>query len=311
MPVRITLPVETGSGGFIPSDKITTGYPAPDYGRIPSNEREIFPQNDRGIPLTNFPAPWPAVWLGSSEQTRLPFQRQEGLGRVLDFQWKQDQTSRASSQETLRYPEETPSNDPFADDEDLESKEAGDDELEKVYEEYLAEGAGLRDEGVTIMLRDIQYKMDVEPHIFDLLQSTSDLSHVDYIYLPMCLKSGSDSTRNKGYCFIHFSVRASADLFVSRLEHYVSPDSMLSRGKTMLASLAKFQGLSLNLHNLLDIHSKKWRPKSGHAYIRRPGGPLVRHRLLRLRTLLKQRVAAQPQHKRRTNLVKRRPGDGA
>jgi hypothetical protein len=56
----------------------------------------------------------------------------------------------------------------------------------------------------------------------------------------------------------------------------------------MHAGLAKFQGLSLNLRNLLDIHSKKWRPKNGHAYIRLAGGKLAPYGLLRLRTLLKE-----------------------
>ena len=86
------------------------------------------------------------------------------------------------------------------------------------------EGQGRK--GVTIMLRDVPYTMRVEPHVFDLLRNTSDLSHVDYIYLPMTTNHGSDSLRNKGYCFIHFSNNDSAQRFVSRLEHYVLPRSM-------------------------------------------------------------------------------------
>merc|ERR1719240_2331059 len=99
---------------------------------------------------------------------------------------------------------------------------------------------------------------------------------------------GSDAARNKGYCFIHFSNNASAQLFVSRLEHYVFPTSVFTApSKTMNAGLAKFQGLSLNLRNLLDIHSKKWRPKNGLAYMRTDNG-LVPVRLLALRNLAKQ-----------------------
>ena len=40
---------------------------------------------------------------------------------------------------------------------------------------------------------------------------------------------------------------------------------MRPAGKGMFGVMAKFQGLSLNLNNLLDIHSKKWRPKNGPA----------------------------------------------
>jgi hypothetical protein len=51
--------------------------------------------------------------------------------------------------------------------------------------------------------------------------------------------------------------------------------------------MAKFQGLSVNLNNLLDIHSKKWRPKNGIVYVRTDRG-LVSVRLLALRNLAKQ-----------------------
>jgi hypothetical protein len=148
--------------------------------------------------------------------------------------------------------------------------------------------------------------MRVEPHVFDLLQSTSDLSHVDYIYLPMTINQCSDAVRNKGYCFIHFSNNDSAQRFVSRLEHYVLPRSMFPSARMMIAGMAKFQGLSLNLHNVLDIHSKKWRPKNGYAYIRCAGGELTSCALLRLRNLLKRRAAAPTEKKRPITWMKRR-----
>ena len=62
---------------------------------------------------------------------------------------------------------------------------------------------------------------------------------------------------------------------------------MRPAGKGMFGVMAKFQGLSLNLNNLLDIHSKKWRPKNGCAYVRTDSG-LSCVRLFDLRNLAKQ-----------------------
>jgi hypothetical protein len=231
-----------------------------------------------------------------------------GVHGVPGVQGKQDERSHASSEDTLLYLEDLQNDDPSAEYEASESTEAGDAELEKIYKEYLAdgEGNGRGRDGVTIMLRDIPYRMQVEPHVFDLLKNTCDMRDVDYIYLPMTITNGSDAVRNKGYCFIHFSNNASAELFVSRLEHYVVRGSMFPSAKMMITGAAKFQGLSLNLHNLLDIHSKKWRPKNGYAYIRCAGGDLVPCKLLHLRNLLKRRAAAQHENKRGFTGMKRR-----
>ena len=210
-----------------------------------------------------------------------------------------------SGEDTPLNVEDLPHNDPSVEDEAAsQSTEAADAEV-KIYEEYLASGEDLGQEskGITIILRDIPYKMEVETHVFDLLQSTSDLSQVDYIYLPMTNNTSAtrDPSRNKGYCFIHFSDYASAELFASRLEQYVLPGSLFPSAKTMIAGLAKFQGLSLNLHNLLDVRSKKWRPKNGHAYIRCAGGELTRCRLQQLRGLLKRRSVAHGKKRRFTS----------
>jgi hypothetical protein len=229
-----------------------------------------------------------------------------GLHGIPGIQRKQDERSHPSSEDTPLYLEDLPNSDPAAEYEASDSTEAGDAEL-KIYEEYLANGKEQQEPtGVTIMLRDIPYRMRVEPHVFDLLQSTSDLSHVDYIYLPMTINQCSDAVRNKGYCFIHFSNNDSAQRFVSRLEHYVLPRSMFPSARMMIAGMAKFQGLSLNLHNVLDIHSKKWRPKNGYAYIRCAGGELTSCALLRLRNLLKRRAAAPTEKKRPITWMKRR-----
>jgi hypothetical protein len=166
--------------------------------------------------------------------------------------------------------------------------------LKDIYDKYLAGGENAQDQhGVTLMLRDIPYRLQVEPHLLDILRHTCDLEHVDYIYLPMTIEGFSArsnvQTRNKGYCFIHFSVVATAHVFASRIPEYVVPDT--SGGKTMFTAPAKFQGLGLNLINLLDIGSKKWRPKNGLAHIRISNGNLVCVGLLPLRNLVKRRAA--------------------
>jgi hypothetical protein len=323
MPVRVAIFPEDAPGhlgGCIASEMMNLGYNSLEHSSIYNYKDDIWPYP--GIPRTNFGTSWPtnlSVRPGPQEQTGLPLHRlsatqsmkirdPQGDGRVPAAHAKRDDRSHASSEETLLYPGDLPNNDPLGKDEDSESTEASNAGLEKVYEEYLAEGEenGPADMGVTIMLRDISYRMQVEPHVFDLLQSTSDLSHVDYIYLPMTINHGCDAKRNKGYCFIHFSNNASAQLFVSRLANYVLPDSLFPSEKTMIAGLAKFQGLSLNLHNLLDIHSKKWRPRNGHVYIRCAGGTLAPYGLLRLRKLLKRRAGEHLENMRRCNLINQR-----
>jgi hypothetical protein len=276
MPVLLKLAAEKHLdqfGGFIASDMMSSRNSTPEHGRIEYYKDNIWSRNDGAIPPTNFTAPWPG-----------------GHGRVPGFPGKHYEWSNASSEETHLYPEDLPSDDQVGEWEKSDSNVADGADIEKIYEEYLAERVdnALEDMGVTIMLRDIPYRMRVEPHVFDLLKNTSDLNHVDYIYLPLAEPNhGSDGARNKGYCFVHFSNKESAVLFVSRLEDYVF--SVFPASKMMKAGMAKFQGLSLNLHNVLDIQAKKWRPKKGYAYIRRAGGKLVPYGLLRLRNLVKDR----------------------
>ena len=111
------------------------------------------------------------------------------------------------------------------------------------------------------------------------------MDHVDYIYLPMTIgevTTRSNATpKNKGYCFIHFSNSATADLFAARVQQYGD--------KTMYATQAKFQGVVMNLVNLLDIQSKKWRPRHGVAHVRLSTGELACVQLRPLRNLFKQR----------------------
>jgi hypothetical protein len=279
---------------------------------------DIWSYND---PTTNFaalPARWsgaapasswmkqkgaPSVVSRDSHDLKKMVQDLEVHGRVPELRGSHDERSHASSEETLLYPDY---NVLFADAGTSARTEACDAQLEEIYTEFLAEDAGneVGKGGVTLMLRDIPYRMEVEPHLFGLLRSTSDLRHVDYIYLPLTVTGYSEATsaRNKGYCFIHFSNTASAQLFASRLaDHAPSP-----QGKMMSASMAKFQGVGSNLQSLLDIHSKKWRPKNGHVYIRGSDRELTSFGLLRLRNLLKRQVASRSSEKWFHKQIKRR-----
>jgi hypothetical protein len=183
--------------------------------------------------------------------------------------------------------------------------------LQDIIDQYLIPGEKEQNErGATLMLRDIPYHLQVEPDLLDLLQQTCEMEHVDYIYLPMNMDSRSGAQtkkgykkgleRNKGYCFIHFSVAATAQEFASRMHNLLVSDFF--GGKRMTTTLAKFQGLATNLMNVLEIStsSSKWRPKAGSAHIRLSKRGLVCVGLLPLRTLLKrgaERVGKKPDRK--------------
>jgi hypothetical protein len=228
-------------------------------------------------------------------------------------QWGTHPRSVPSNFEAFGYPSWVSKLDTFVegiegdDDEDYEFVERGgtaasrDDELtESVYATYLAvldgnvilenDGVHTGSTGVTVMLRDVPYRMQVEPDLFDLLREAGNLDHVDYIYLPMTIgevTTRSNATpKNKGYCFIHFSNSATADLFAARVQQYGD--------KTMYATQAKFQGVVMNLVNLLDIQSKKWRPRHGVAHVRLLTGELACVQLRPLRNLFKQRSSRFP-----------------
>jgi hypothetical protein len=150
--------------------------------------------------------------------------------------------------------------------------------------------------GVTIMLHDVPYRFQVDPDVFTMIKTIGNIDTVDYIYLPMAVdRPSAIQCRNKGYCFIHFRDPVAAQSFANAVYHYKVPDLHCSYdddrprqgGKGIFAVMAKFQGLALNLNNLLDIHSKKWRPKNGVAYVRTDRG-LALVRLLALRNLAKQ-----------------------
>jgi hypothetical protein len=165
-----------------------------------------------------------------------------------------------------------------------------------VFEKYICKRE--EDHGVTIMLHDVPYRFQVEPDVLKMIETVGNIDAVDYIYLPMAVdRPTAYQFRNKGYCFIHFWDPVAAQSFVSKIYDYKVPDTYSiydderprAPGKGIFAVMAKFQGLALNLNNLLDIHSKKWRPKNGCAYVRTDSG-LSCVRLLALRNLAKQYV---------------------
>jgi hypothetical protein len=151
--------------------------------------------------------------------------------------------------------------------------------------------------GVTLMIHDVPYRFQVEPDMIDLLGDIGVLDSIDYCYLPMTSEGYARSTlptRNKGYCFLHFSDVAMVQRFEQAVANLSRESSASLSGKSMHSSMAKFQGVRINLTELLDIRSKKWRPKHGLVYIR-IGSKLKPVSLLALRTVLKEHHRRHPQ----------------
>ena len=166
--------------------------------------------------------------------------------------------------------------------------------LQDIYDHHIVGGNSGQDErGATVMMQRIPYQLQVEPDLLDLLRQTCEMDHVEYIYIPTCtegISCRSGRSRNKGYCFVHFSVAATAQEFASRTHGHVFPCA--PGEKRVINSMAKFQGLYTNLMNVLEIHAKKWRPKNGFAHIRTSKGELVCVGLLPLRNLVRRRIGS-------------------
>jgi hypothetical protein len=132
--------------------------------------------------------------------------------------------------------------------------------------------------GRTLMVHDLRNKFSIEDvlGIFDELGA----ENVDYVFLPLSVWETKKSknreprkTRNKAYCFVHFSDVASSEVFVDRLNRYELPkeprsDGAVIREKQMNASLAASQGVVPNLLRLMDIHNRKWHPRAGALALR-------------------------------------------
>jgi hypothetical protein len=139
-----------------------------------------------------------------------------------------------------------------------------------VFRNFIAKESFELEEGVTIMLRDVPSTFVVEPDLMDLISNLSSVDVVDYIYLPMVSDGHKEKVRNKGYSFFHFRLPEAAHEFLEHLQHQKADAARV--GKRMVGKFAKFQGISTNLHNLLDVRSKKWRPKNGVVYVRTDRG---------------------------------------
>lgn len=150
--------------------------------------------------------------------------------------------------------------------------------------------------GVTLMIHDVPYRFQVEPEMVDLLDDMGVLDSITYCYLPMTSEGYARSTlptRNKGYCFLHFSDVAMVQKFEHAVANLSLENTAALSGKSMHSSMAKFQGVRMNLTELLDIRSKKWRPKHGLVYIR-IGSKIKPVSLLALRTVLKMHHRRSP-----------------
>jgi len=149
--------------------------------------------------------------------------------------------------------------------------------------------------GVTLMIHDVHYRFQIEPDLLDIFTEISDIDAIDYIYLPMTIEGytrGTAATRNKGYCFVHFSKAEVAEKFAEKVLEYEIPDNC----KGMHTTLAKFQGVRTNLVEVLDVQSKKWRPKE--AIIRlRVGNTLEPVSLLMLRNFVKAYIRRSAQYR--------------
>jgi len=152
--------------------------------------------------------------------------------------------------------------------------------FDNVDEETLRKDTG----GRTLMVQDLRNKWTLEDvlGLFDELGAEC----VDYVFLPFSVwetkksmsdpqasKLGKGKTRNKSYCFVHFSDAAASDAFVDRLSRYRPPiegrsDGAEVRVRQMHTSPASTQGIVQNLLRLMDVHSRKWHPRAGALALR-------------------------------------------
>jgi hypothetical protein len=153
------------------------------------------------------------------------------------------------------------------------------DFIRAVWKRYIEPGSATC-EGTTLMCHDLLNKFRVNPDLLQLFEKVGVLDDVVYIYLPLTyLKSKQPlnarrPSRNKGYGFVHFASSTAAATFARLIGEVdlVGP----GRGvKQMYTTPAKFQGVSSNLIELLDLENEDWRPKQGCIYVRLdPGRPL-------------------------------------
>jgi hypothetical protein len=176
-----------------------------------------------------------------------------------------------------------------------------DSNLDYVFQRFIASESPELEEGITLLIHDIPRKFQYQPHIVQMIETLSSIDSVGYIYLPVSVdRPQSDCSKkfwNKGYCFIHFYDANMAQKFMEGLSDYNAMEQMCDSESAdkndppgnLRAVFAKFQGLSTNLQNLIDVESKKWRPKNNSVYVRTNSG-LSNISLLDLRVLAQQHL---------------------
>jgi hypothetical protein len=179
-------------------------------------------------------------------------------------------------------------------------------DLRFVFSKFIESETPELEGGITLLLQNIPHAFRYEPDISDMIKSFASIESIDYIYLPVAVDRPSlNEFRNKGYCFIHFSDANMAQKFMNGISDYKAFDRSCANTRAnnihtdgkLSAVFAKFQGLSTNLHNLIDIESKKWRPKKGFVRVRTNSG-LSNISLFGLRELAKGRANTLDEHSR-------------
>jgi hypothetical protein len=164
-----------------------------------------------------------------------------------------------------------------------------------VFRSFIESESPELEEGITLLVHDIPRTFKYT-HIFEMIDTLTSLDSVDYVYLPVSVdRPQSNHFWNKGYCFIHFSDAYVGQKFINTISDYDAferasmNDLALKKSPegNLRAVFAKFQGMSTNLINLIDIESKKWRPKNNTVYVRTSAG-LSSISLMELRVLAKQ-----------------------
>jgi len=178
--------------------------------------------------------------------------------------------------------------------------------FENVDEDFLRKCSS---DGRTLMLQDLRNKWSIGDvlGIFDELGA----EHVDYVFMPLgvwetkknkiqgCTKKTRHTTRNKSYCFVHFSDLEASKAFAERLSQYPPPtetrsdeaDGMTARH--MSVSIASTQGIVPNLLRLMDLHNKRWHARAG-ALVLRLGVTLVPINIAELRKFLLEVFKKEP-----------------
>lgn len=160
-------------------------------------------------------------------------------------------------------------------------------------------------QGRTLMVHDLLNKFTID----DVLRILDEVgaTHVDYVFLPLSTWDTKKQetaardrrkTRNKAYCFVHFSDASAADHFTEAVPSHVFAEQQgdaggATRVKRMSATLAANQGVVGNLLRLVDLPNRKWHPRAGSLCVR-VGGVMQDVSVLPLREMLVSKLGVYP-----------------